>query len=139
MAVRRYWLLGDDKMKVTEELLKEKKKTDLNFSDGIILPDGDYRPISKGGHLHRLMELLPQTEDEIWKLIPEDDSPLFWLIEKTGCVLTDYNNSIGMKMTAEQQRVFDAMRRHGFITDDYYDLTKQREKVRKEREEKAEK
>ena len=42
-------------------------------------------------------------------------------------------------MTAEQQRVFDAMRRHGFITDDYYDLTKQREKVRKEREEKAEK
>ena len=49
MAVRRYWLLGDDKMKVTEELLKEKKKTDLNFSDGIILPDGDYRPISKGG------------------------------------------------------------------------------------------
>ena len=75
MAVRRYWLLGDDKMKVTEELLKEKKKTDLNFSDGIILPDGDYRPISKGGHLHRLMELLPQSEDEIWKLIPEDDSP----------------------------------------------------------------
>ena len=112
-------------MKVTEELLKEKKKTDLNFSDGIILPDGDYRPISKGGHLHRL--------------IPEDDSPLFWLIEKTGCVLTDYNNSLGMKMTAEQQRVFDAMRRHGFITDDYYDLTKQREKVRKEREEKSEK
>ena len=44
-----------------------------------------------------------------------------------------------MKMTAEQQRVFDAMRRHGFITDDYYDLTKQREKVRKEREEKSEK
>ena len=73
------------------------------------------------------------------KLIPEDDSPLFWLIEKTGCVLTDYNNSLGMKMTAEQQRVFDAMRRHGFITDDYYDLTKQREKVRKERDEKAEK
>ena len=26
-----------------------------------------------------------------------------------------------------------------FITDDYYDLTKQREKVRKEREEKSEK
>ena len=42
-------------------------------------------------------------------------------------------------MTAEQQRVFDAMRRYGFITDDYYDLTKQREKVRKEREEKSEK
>ena len=41
-------------------------------------------------------------------------------------------------MTAEQQRVFDAMRRHGFITDDYYDLIKQREKVKKN-ERKAEK
>ena len=60
--------------------------------------------------------------------------PLFWLIEKTGCVLTDYNNSIGMKMTVAQQKVFDAMRKHGILTDDYYDLTKQREKARKERE-----
>ena len=48
----------------------------------------------------------------------------------------DYNNSIGMKMTPAQKQVFDAMRRHGFLTDDYYDLTKQREKVKKEREEK---
>ena len=56
--------------------------------------------------------------------------------EKTGCVLADYNNSIGMKMTPAQQQVFDAMRKHGFLTDDYYDLTRQREKVRKEREQK---
>ena len=39
-------------------------------------------------------------------------------------------------MTPAQKQVFDAMRRHGFLTDDYYDLTKQREKVKKEREEK---
>ena len=108
---------------------------DENFSDGLILPDGDYIRIPKG-HLHGMMALLPQTEDEIWKMIPEEDSPLFWLIEKTGCVLTDYNNSIGMKMTPAQQQVFDAMRKHGFLTDDYYDLTRQREKVRKEREQK---
>ena len=61
---------------------------------------------------------------------------LFWLIEKTGCVLTDYNNSIGMKMTPAQQTVFDMMRKHGVLTDDYYDLTKQREKVREAREQK---
>ena len=56
--------------------------------------------------------------------------------EKTGCVLTDYNNSIGMKMTPAQQTVFDMMRKHGVLTDDYYDLTKQREKVREAREQK---
>ena len=120
-------------MKITEELLEKMKVEDENFSDGLILPDGVYIRIPKG-HLHGMMALLPWTEDEIWKMIPENDSPLFWLIEKTGCVLTDYNNSIGMKMTVAQQKVFDAMRKHGILTDDYYDLTKQREKARKERE-----
>lgn len=86
-------------MKITEELLKEMKVKDENFSDG------DYIRITKG-HLHGMM--------------------------KSGCVLTDYNNSIGMKMTSAQQQVFDMMRKHGILTDDYYDLTKQREKVRKE-------
>ena len=124
-------------MKITEELLNEMKIKDENFSDGLIKPDGDYIRIPKG-HLHGMMELLPWTEDEIWKMIPEGDSPLFWLVEKTGCVLTDYNNSIGMKMTPAQQQVFDAMRAHGFLTDDYYDLTKQREKARREQMDKEE-
>ena len=122
-------------MKITEELLNEMKIKDVNFSDGLIKPDGDYIRIPRG-HLHGMMELLPWTENEIWKMIPDDDSPLFWLIEKTGCVLTDYNNSIGMKMTPAQQTVFDMMRKHGVLTDDYYDLTKQREKVREAREQK---
>ncbi len=99
-------------MKITEELLNEMKIKDENFSDGLIKPDGDYVRIPRG-HLHGMMELLPWTENEIWKMIPDDDSPLFWLIEKTGCVLTDYNNSIGMKMTPAQQTVFDMMRKHG--------------------------
>jgi hypothetical protein len=41
-----------------------------------------------------------------------------------------------MKMTPAQQTVFDMMRKHGVLTDDYYDLTKQREKVREAREQK---
>ena len=122
-------------MKLTEELLLKAGQIP-NFSDGVILPDGDYRLIEEKGHLQTLMALLPYPEKEIWKMIPDDDSPLFWLIEKTGCVLTDYNNSIGMKMTPAQQTVFDMMRKHGVLTDDYYDLTKQREKVREAREQK---
>ena len=120
--------------KELELLQKMEQKKEL-YGDGIIMPDGDYRLI-QDGHLKTLMSLLPYTENEIWKMIPDDDSPLFWLIEKTGCVLTDYNNSIGMKMTPAQQTVFDMMRKHGVLTDDYYDLTKQREKVREAREQK---
>lgn len=125
--------IREGNMRVTEELIKEMKEKDENFSDGLILPNGDYHRIYKGGHLHGMMELLPWTEDDIWKMIPDDDSPLFWLVEKTGCVLTDYNNSIGMEMTPAQRQVFDLMRKYDILTDDYYDLTRQREKVRKER------
>lgn len=55
-------------MKITEELLNEMKIKDENFSDGLIKPDGDYVRILRG-HLHGMMELLPWTENEIWKMI----------------------------------------------------------------------
>lgn len=116
-------------MKVTEEVLQNAEKIQ-NFSDGVIMPDGDYRLIGENGHLQTLMALLPYSEKEIWKMIPENDSALFWLIEKTGCVLTDYNSTVGMAMTPEQKEVFDALVKHGFISEEYFDITKQREKVR---------
>ena len=53
-------------MKITEELLNEMKIKDENFSDGLIKPDGDYIRIPRG-HLRGMMELLPWTENEIWK------------------------------------------------------------------------
>ena len=116
-------------MKITEELLNEMKIKDENFSDGLIKPDGDYVRIPRG-HLHGMMELLPWTENEIWKMIPEDDSALFWLVEKTGCVLTDVNSAIGMKMTPAQQKTYEALSSRGIVSDEYYDLTRQREKAR---------
>ena len=66
-------------MKVTEELLQKADQIQ-NFSDGIIMPDGDYRLIEENGHLQTMMALLPYPEKEIWKMIPENDSALFWMI-----------------------------------------------------------
>ena len=76
------------------------------------------------------MALLPYTENEFWKIIPEDDSALFWLVEKTGCVLTDVNSTIGMKMTPAQQKTYEALSSRGIVSNEYYDLTRQREKAR---------
>jgi hypothetical protein len=115
-------------MKLTEELLNKMEQKKELYGDGIIMPDGDYRLI-QDGHLKTLMSLLPYTENELWKMIPEDDSALFWLVEKTGCVLTDVNSTIGMKMTPEQQNTFEALSCRGIISGEYYDLTKQREKT----------
>ena len=77
-------------MKLTEELLKKMEEKKELYADGIIMPDGDYRLITDG-HLKTLMALLPYTEHEIWKMIPEDDSALFWLVEKTGCDVLFYS------------------------------------------------
>ena len=63
-------------------------------------------------------------------MIPENDSALFWMIEKTGCVLTDYNSTVGMAMTPAQKTVFDGLVKHGIISAEYYDITKQRLKMR---------
>ena len=118
-------------MKLTEELLLKAGQIP-NFSDGVILPDGDYRLIEEKGHLQTLMALLPYPEKEIWKMIPENDSPLFWMIEKTGCVLTDYNSTVGMAMTPAQKGVFDALVKHEIISPEYFDITRQREKMKNE-------
>lgn len=119
-------------VKVTEELLQKAGQIP-NFSDGIIMPDGDYRLLEENGHLQAMMALLPYSKDEIWKMIPENDSPLFWMIEKTGCVLTDYNSTVGMTMTPEQKAVFDGLVEHGIISPEYFDITKQRQKIRDEK------
>lgn len=118
-------------MKLTEELLKKMEEKKELYADGIIMPDGDYRLITDG-HLKTLMSLLPYTEHEIWKMIPEDDSALFWLVEKTGCVLTDVNSTIGMKMTPAQEETYKALSGRGIVSSEYYDLTRQREKFREQ-------
>ena len=54
------------------------------------------------------------------------------MIERTGCVLTDYNSTVGMAMTPEQKEVFDALVKHGIISPEYFYITKQRQKMREQ-------
>lgn len=118
-------------MKVTEELLQKADQIQ-NFSDGIIMPDGDYRLIEENGHLQTMMALLPYPEKEIWKMIPENDSALFWMIERTGCVLTDYNSTVGMAMTPEQKECFDRAGEAWDYFSRVFRITKQRQKMREQ-------
>ena len=96
-----------------------------DFKEGVILPDGGYLPM-KEGHLHTLMNVTGIPEAKLWEMIPKDDSPLFWLIAYTGCVITDLNSSVGMKMTEAQRATYDSLVTRGIITDKYYDITEER-------------
>lgn len=117
-------------MKITQEVIDSYGDKKDKLSDGVIMPDGDYKILEKG-HLQTLMDMLPESDNELWKMVPEGDSALFFMVERTGCVLTDDNNSIGMKMTPQQQEVFDLLVNNRIIQWEYSDLTRQREMAHK--------
>lgn len=98
-----------------------------DFSAGVILPDGDY--LLTDSHLHTLLELAGLPKEKVWDMIPKEDSPLFWLIAYTGCVITDYNSTVGMAMTDAQERTYRALVDHGVLLDKYYDITNERKKA----------
>ena len=45
-------------------------------------------------------------------------------------MLTDYNSTVGMVMTRSQKEVFDALVARGIISPEYFDITRQRQKMR---------
>ena len=47
-------------------------------------------------------------------------------------MLTDYNSTVGMAMTGSQKEVFDALVKHGIVSAEYFDITKQRQKMREQ-------
>lgn len=112
-------------MTVDEDFFAKAEKSRKNYASGIIMPDGGYE-LTKTGHLAMLLELMPMPKEQVWEQIPKNDSPLFWLIEHTGCVITDENSTVGLKMTAAQQQTYRALVEHGIIADKFFDLTKER-------------
>lgn len=63
-------------MKVTEELLQKADQIQ-NFSDGIIMPDGDYRLIEENGHLQTMMAAFAISGERNLENDTGDDSALF--------------------------------------------------------------
>ncbi len=115
-------------MVVDRTFFAKLKEHGKKYASGIILPDGSYE-LTKTRHLDMLLEQMPLPREKVWEQIPKQDSPLFWLIEHTGCVITDENSTVGMKMTPAQERTYRALTEHGVIADKYYDLTEERKKA----------
>ena len=111
-------------MKIKDESFKMILQAGAEYCDGVIMPDGEY--LLTDNHLNTLVSLTGKTKETVWNMIPSEDSALFWLIAYTGCVVTDYNASVGIQMTKEQKQVYDALVEHGVILDKYYDISKER-------------
>ena len=119
---------GVDHMIIDEGFFAGLGEDRRKYASGVILPDGSYR-LTQAGHLHTLMDIMSMPANEIWEKIPKNDSPLFWLIEHTGCVITDENSTVGLVMTPEQETTYRELVAHDIIADKYFDLTGERKKA----------
>lgn len=109
--------------------IAQENKESGEYSAGVILPDGEY--ILTENHLQTLMELVDKPKEEVWEMIPKEDSPLFWMIDYTGCVITDRESCVGLTMNEAQQKTYHALVSHGVLTDKFYDITNERKKNEK--------
>lgn len=114
-------------MVVDDNFFEKIEQEGGDYSAGIILPDGEY--ILTDSHLRTLIGLVDMPEEQVWDMIPKDDSALFWLIAYTGCVITDYHSSVGTTMTKAQARTYQALVDHGILNDKYYDITNERKRA----------
>ena len=119
---------GVNHMIIDEKFFAGLGEDRRKYASGVILPDGSYR-LTQAGHLHTLMDIMAMSANEIWEKIPKNDSPLFWLIEHTGCVITDENSTVGLAMTPEQEATYRRLVAHDIIADKYFDLTGERKKA----------
>lgn len=118
-------------MTVDEKYCESLRQGGGNYTAGIIKPDGEYVPAMES-HLHTLMSLAGMPEESAWDMIPKDDSALFWMIAYTGCVITDKNASVGLVMTKQQEKTYQALVQYGIILDKYYDITNERKRAAEE-------
>lgn len=108
--------------------LETEKKERGEYAAGVILPDGEY--LLTENHLQTLIELAGQPKEEVWEMIPKEDSPLFWMIDYTGCVITDREACVGLAMNESQQKTYQALVEHGVLADKFYDITNERKKCK---------
>jgi hypothetical protein len=114
-------------MTLDENFFNQMEENPGNYAAGVILPNGQYI-LTKDGHLHTLLHLTKMPESEVWEMIPKTDSPLFWLIDYTGCVITDDYSSVGEEMTEPQEETYRALVEHGVIQDKYYNISRERKR-----------
>ncbi|HKM33966.1 MAG TPA: hypothetical protein VJY54_04390 [Lachnospiraceae bacterium] len=115
-------------MIVDDDFFQNMDITKVDYASGVILPDGRY-VLTKEGHLQTLFMIADMPKDKIWEMIPKDDSPLFFMIAYTHCIITDNNSTVGMKMTKEQEKTYGLLVSHGIIEDKYFDISNERKKV----------
>lgn len=95
-----------------ETYIKWKKPLHTTMCAALLYPNGDIEEC-KFGHLKAM---IADVGEYAWDLIPQEESPLFFMTAYTGVVLIDYENQIySEQLTKEQEAALDAMYAEGVL------------------------
>ena len=108
------------------EDIKKLKDDPYTYEDLIIMPDGEIINANYG-HVNALERILGVPRDLLYAMIDERDNPQFWLLEKTGCMSVSKRAAFGMKRTKAQKDVYEELVRNHIVSNNYYDITEERE------------
>lgn len=105
-----------------QEFIEKHKNDPVGYCPCVVDSKGDVYECPKG-HLETLMELAgngDKLED-----IPNDISPLFYMITQTKAVAVDYENQVySEEMTQEQRYTLIELSEHGMIQIDLKNIHK---------------
>lgn len=100
-----------------EEAVEEHRRREyIRYFAAIMRPDG--RTIFvRNGHTNTLAAIYGNGDmSRAWADMPIDAHPMGWLVEKTGCIVIDYNGVIMPEnTTADQFAALELYRRSGMI------------------------
>lgn len=104
-----------------------KMDTD-KYVDLIVSPEGEV--INAGwGHVNALRRIMGITEDELCNMVAIEDSPIMWLIEKTGYMTISKKYSFSMAITDKQKEAYDILVHEKIISDNLIDISNERLKA----------
>lgn len=114
-------------MRVTNpEDIKKLKDDPYTYEDLIIMPDGEIINANYG-HVNALERIFGVPRDLLYVMIDERDNPQFWLLEKTGCMSVSKRAAFGMNRNKVQKEVYEELVRNHIVSNNYYDITEERE------------
>lgn len=111
-------------MYLTESVLNEMEKTFINYCEGIITPDGDFR-IAQYGHVNEMILVTGETYDVIMEKMPIDAAPICWLCMYTNSLVVNYDYTLcSENITSEQKKAYKSLVKHKLIRDNLKTVTR---------------
>lgn len=96
----------------TRVFIEEHNKKDPYWFEGIVGADGTVEA-SFHSHLRSLIRRYGKSEEEVYGEMPETASPIYWLMERTGCIPVYRQGYLAppppAKLTDEQRFVIDIL------------------------------